>query len=332
MRRILPLVLLALLAASLPATVSAHALDPGYLNLASLDQERWRVTWRAPNVNGRPMPLEARLPESCSYEPPPPVFDGRAWASAWVASCPEGLVGGRIEIAGLERTRTDVLVRYELTPGETQVHRLTAAETAFTVPGEAGLLEILGSYIGLGVTHILEGIDHLLFVFALLLLIRDRRRLLWAVTAFTVAHSLTLLAATFGWLNLPPPPVEALIALSIVFLAYELTLPSAARDPLAERFPWVVAFAFGLIHGLGFAGALREIGLPEADIPVALFAFNVGVEVGQLLFIALVLLIGAALRRLYPALRQRAAGLTRGASYAIGSLAAFWVIERIAAF
>lgn len=324
---------LLLLVASLPVTAAAHALDPGYLNLVTLDQERWRVTWRVPDVGGRPMPIEARLPDGCTHEPPPsPTFDGRAWTSAWVANCPEGMAGGVIEITGLERTRTDVLVRYELEPGATRVHRLTAAETSFTVSGEAGTLEILGSYIGLGVTHILEGIDHLLFVFALLLLIRDRRRLFWAVTAFTAAHSLTLVAATLGWLSLPPPPVEALIALSIVFLAYELTLPPEARDPLARRFPWVVAFAFGLIHGLGFAGALRDIGLPEGDIPVALFAFNVGVEVGQILFIALILVIGAALRRLYPALRQWTAWLTRGASYAIGSLAAFWVIERIASF
>ncbi|MFG6157621.1 HupE/UreJ family protein [Halomonas sp. 1390] len=332
MRRIL-MALLVLLATSLPATVSAHALDPGYLNLASLDQDRWRVTWRVPNVSGRPMPLEVRLPGDCSHASPPPLaFDGRAWTTGWLATCPEGLAGGVIEIGGLDRTRTDVLVRYELAPGETQVQRLTASETAFIVPAQAGRLEILGSYIGLGVTHILEGIDHLLFVFVLLLLIRDRARLLWAITAFTAAHSITLVAATLGWLSLPSPPVEALIALSIVFLAYELTLPPEARDPLAQRFPWIVAFAFGLIHGLGFAGALRDIGLPEGDIPLALFAFNVGVEMGQILFIAVILVIGAAVRRLYPAIRQQSAWLTRGSSYAIGSLAAFWVIERIASF
>ncbi|WP_108445572.1 HupE/UreJ family protein [Halomonas denitrificans] len=331
MRRLL-LALLMVVTTSLPTLVSAHALDPGYLNLASLDQDRWRVTWRVPDVSGRPMPIAARLPESCSYEPPPPIFDGRAWTSAWVAHCTNGLAGGRIEIAGLERTRTDVLVRYELEPGDTRVQRLTAAETAFTVSGQAGVTEILGSYIGLGVTHILEGIDHLLFVFALLLLIRDRRRLFWAVTAFTLAHSITLVAATLGWLSLPSPPVEALIALSIVFLAYELTLPPEARDPLAQRFPWIVAFAFGLIHGLGFAGALRDIGLPEGDIPLALFAFNIGVELGQLLFIGVLLGIGVAVRRLYPAIKQQATWLMRGSSYAIGSLAAFWVIERIASF
>ncbi|MCK2184137.1 HupE/UreJ family protein [Halomonas getboli] len=332
MKRLL-LVLMLVLTTSLPTLASAHALDPAYLDLVSLNQDRWRVTWRVPNVSGRPMPLEARLPDACSYEtPPPPDFDGRAWTTGWVARCPGGLASGVIEIAGLDRTNTDALVRYELTPGETQVHRLTASETAFSVPEEAGVVGILSSYIALGVTHILEGIDHLLFVFALLLLIRQRTRLLWAITAFTAAHSITLVAASLGWLRVPPPPVEAVIALSIVFLAYELSLPAEARDPFATRFPWLVSFAFGLIHGLGFAGALREIGLPDGDIPLALFAFNVGVELGQVMFIAFVLMVGVAARHLYPGIRQWAAGMTRGASYAIGGLSAFWVIERVAAF
>jgi hydrogenase/urease accessory protein HupE len=276
------------------------------------------------------MPIQARLPDRCSHEaPPPPVFDGRAWITVWVTTCSGGLEGGVIAIEGLERTSTDTLVRYELEPGKTQVHRLTSSETAFTVPEVSGVLDIMTSYIALGVTHILEGVDHLLFVFALLLLIRDRRRLLWAITAFTVAHSITLAAASLGWLNIPPSPVEAVIALSIVFLAYELSLAPEARDPMAERFPWVVAFAFGLIHGLGFAGALREIGLPEGDIPLALLSFNIGVELGQILFILLVLAIGAAARRLYPELRKQTGVFVRAASYGIGSLAAFWVIQRL---
>ncbi len=332
MRRLL-FALLAVACACLPASLSAHALDPGYLDLVSIGQDRWRVTWRAPDVSGRPMPIEARLPENCSPgAPPPPVFDGRAWTTGWVTTCPGGLVGGLIEIVGLDRTSTDTLLRYELQPGQTQVHRLTSANTAFAVPEDPGVADILLSYIGLGVTHILEGADHLLFVFALLLIIRDRGRLLLAITAFTVAHSITLAAASLGWLTVPPPPVEAVIALSIVFLAYELSLPPEARDPVAERFPWVVSFAFGLIHGLGFAGALREIGLPEGDIPLALFSFNIGVELGQILFIVLVLTIGAASRRFYPEIKTRAGSLTRVASYGIGSLGAFWVIDRIAGF
>ena len=325
--------LLIICASLLPAAASAHALDPGYLDVSALGQDQWRVAWRVPDVGGRPMPIEARLPETCSHEPTPaPAFDGRAWTTGWVTTCPGGLAGGVIAVDGLDRTSTDTLVRYELVPGETRVHRLTSSETAFSVPPDAGVLDILTSYAALGVTHILEGIDHLLFVFALILLIRDRSRLVWTITAFTIAHSITLAAASLGWVDVSPPPVEAVIALSIVFLAYELALPPEARDPVAERFPWVVSFAFGLIHGLGFAGALREIGLPEGDIPLALFSFNVGVELGQILFVVLVLTVFAAAKRLYPALRDISAPLTRATSYGIGGVAAFWVIERIAAF
>jgi hydrogenase/urease accessory protein HupE len=332
MKRLL-LALLSVICLGLPVTLSAHALDPGYLNLVALGQDRWRVTWRAPDVSGRPMPIEASLPQNCSREaPPPPFFDGRAWTTGWVATCPGGLEGGAIEIVGLDRTSTETLVRYELQPGQTQVHRLTSSETGFVVPEDPGVSEILWSYVALGVTHILEGLDHLLFVFALILLIRGRGRLLWAITAFTVAHSVTLAAASLGWLNVPPPPVEAVIALSIVFLAYELSLPREARDPVTDRAPWVVSFAFGLIHGLGFAGALREIGLPEGDIPLALFSFNVGVELGQILFVGAVLAIGAVVRRLYPVVETLTLPLTRVASYGIGGLAAFWVIDRIAGF
>ncbi|MFK7880935.1 HupE/UreJ family protein [Roseobacter sp.] len=327
------LILIMVIVNWLPVSVSAHGLDPGFLDLVSIGNDSWRVTWRAPDVNGQPMTIEAQLPRNCVHPAlATPRFDGRAWTTKWVTNCPGGLRGGVIEILGLDRTSTDTLVRYELAPGQTQVHRLTSSNTSFTVPEDPGKIEILTSYVALGVTHILEGVDHLLFVLALVLLIRDRMRMLWAITAFTVAHSITLAAASFGWLNLPPPPVEAIIALSIVFLAYELSLPVADRDPVSERFPWIVSFGFGLVHGLGFAGALEEIGLPTGDIPLALFAFNIGVELGQLLFIAFVLTLGFALRWLYPQLQHKAGSLARFASYGIGSLAAFWVIERVAGF
>ncbi|MCF3934818.1 HupE/UreJ family protein [Acuticoccus sp. M5D2P5] len=316
-----------------PASAFAHALDPAYLDLSALGNDRWRILWRVPDVAGRPMPLAVRLPDHCDGDAPAsPADDGRAWTMGWIATCPGGLAGGPIAIIGLDGTRTDALVRYEPVPGERVVHRLTASEPGFVVPVEAGPLSVFTSYVGLGVTHILEGVDHLLFVLALVLLIRDRARLLWAVTAFTLAHSLTLGLASLGWLDLPPPPVEAVIALSIVFLAYELALPPERRDPLAIRYPWILAFGFGLIHGLGFAGALREIGFPAGDVPLALFAFNVGVELGQVVFIVAVLLLWATVRHVAPAVQRHAGTMSRIASYAIGSVAAFWVIERVAAF
>ena len=251
---------------------------------------------------------------------------------AWIATCPDGLSGGTIRIEGLERTNTDTLVRYEPEPGRVLTHRLTSSDTAFTIAADAGVFEVLQSYIALGFTHILEGLDHLLFVLALLLLVPTPRALFWAVTAFTLAHSLTLAAASMGVLTVPSPPVEAVIALSIVFLAYELTLPPDRRDPLSMRAPWLVSFAFGLVHGLGFAGALREIGLPDGDAPIALFAFNLGVEAGQLAFIGIVLAAWAAIQRILPALRRHTRALTLGTSYAIGSISTFWLIDRIAAF
>jgi len=334
-----PRLLLVLLAALLLPSAGAfgHALQPGFLELGALDDRTWRVLWKKPAVAGRPMAIDALLPETC--EPrrgPEPRFDGQAYVAQWVAACPQGLAGGTIRIDGLERTQTDVLVRYELEPGEGEARRLTAFETAFVVPAAASRVDVVLTYVRLGVDHILQGADHLLFVFALLLLIADRWRLLGAVTAFTVAHSLTLAAATLGWLVLPAPPVEALVALSIMLLAAELLQREGDCHRLSERYPWIVAFGFGLLHGLGFARALLEVGLPQGEVPLALFAFNVGVEIGQLLFIGFVLLVGSQLRRLYPAtlasaLAPHGRGLA-GMGYAIGGIAGYWFVARIAAF
>lgn len=322
-----------LLAALQPVPILAHALDPGYLELSALGADRWRVTWRVPDVGGRPMEIAPSLPAACTADAvPPPHFDGRGWSTAYVATCPGGLTDGRIRIEGLANTRTDVLVRYETAPGKATTERLTASDPAFTLRGDPGTLDVFASYVSLGVVHILEGVDHLLFVLALLLLVRDPRRLLLAVTAFTLAHSTTLVAATLGWFALPSAPVEVVIALSIVFLAYELAKPPERRDAVAERFPALVAFGFGLVHGLGFAGALREIGLPQGDVPVALLAFNVGVELGQLLFIATMVLLWYFARRMAPAVSSFGTGLSRAASYAIGTVSAFWVIERLSGF
>jgi hydrogenase/urease accessory protein HupE len=192
---------------------------------------------------------------------------------------------------------------------------------------------VVRTYTVLGIEHILTGFDHLLFVLALLLLVRGKRRLIATVTAFTVAHSLTLFAATLGWIHVPRPPVEAMIALSIVFVATEIVHGRQGRPGLTERYPWTVAFTFGLLHGLGFAGALAEVGLPQASIPTALLFFNVGVEIGQLLFIAAVFALIAAGYQVARLLALAAPGwLWRVPPYAIGGLASFWLVQRVAAF
>lgn len=316
----------------------AHELDPGFLDLSRLAGDKWRVFWKVPQSSGQPMSLAAMLPESCTPREASgaPRFDGRTFIWQWVAVCPNGIADGEIAIRGLEMTRTDVLVRIETELGKVLSQRLTSSQTAFIVPQPLGAWGVFATYVSLGVTHILEGADHLLFVFALLLLIRNWRTLVGAVTSFTVAHSLSLAAATLGWIVVPAPPVEAVIALSIIFLAAEYVRPTVVGLGLTERFPWIVSFAFGLLHGLGFARALLDIGLPKGEVPLALFAFNVGVEIGQILFILAVMATVVLFRRLYPALV--AAVATRGMpgqrllGYAIGSVAAFWFVSRVAAF
>ena len=332
------LVVLAVLAVLWPGGgARAHAFDPAFLELQALGGDSWRVLWRVPRVGAGQMRLELGLPAACTpAEVPPLAFDGRAFAAQWVVTCPGGIEGGRIEVPGLEAVLTDVLVRYELAPGQGESRRLTPATTGFDIPAPLGPAGVVMTYVPLGVTHILEGADHLLFVFVLLLLIRDRRTLLGAITAFTVAHSLSLAAAVLAWIVVPGPPVEAVVALSIMFLAAELMQPEGRGLRLTERYPWVVAFAFGLLHGLGFARALIEIGLPQGEVPLALFSFNVGVEIGQILFVGFVLVTGLLLGRLYPALvagiTTRGARAARAVGYVAGGIAAAWFVARVAAF
>jgi hydrogenase/urease accessory protein HupE len=238
----------------------------------------------------------------------------------------------------LSATSTDVLVRIESLGGTTQTVRLSPTKTTFVVQTAPGAGEVAATYLRLGIEHILFGFDHLLFVLALVILVRDWRRVALTVTAFTVAHSITLAAATLGLVNVPGPPVEAAIALSIVLVAVEIVNARRGIPSLAARWPWLVAFCFGLLHGFGFAGALAEVGVPHHAIAVALLFFNLGVEIGQLVFVAAVMTAGGLFRRaiavrLDPALVQQTVNwLDVTAAYAIGAVAAYWLIERTTAF
>jgi hypothetical protein len=242
---------------------------------------------------------------------------------------PGGLAGQTLGIEGLAGGVTDVIVRVERQDGTSQVERLLPQDPQFIVQGPTGTAQVAWSYLVLGVEHILGGVDHLLFVLVLLLIVRGGRRIVATITAFTLAHSLTLVAATLGWVRVPGPPVEAMIALSIVFVAAEVVHGLRGRPGLTARAPWVVAFSFGLLHGFGFAGALAEVGLPQTAIPVALLMFNVGVEVGQLLFVAGMLGLRAVAMRALPPLPKAVLNVP---PYAIGAVAMFWVIERVGAF
>ena len=228
-------------------------------------------------------------------------------------------------VDGLQSTMTDALIRIAYLDGTTEVVRLKADMPSHVVIGAQTSLDVAATYFWLGVDHILSGLDHLLFVLALMLLISDHWTLVKTITAFTLAHSLTLAGATLGFFSLPQAPVEATIALSIAFVASELVKMKPGERRLSEAHPWVVAFAFGLLHGFGFAGALNEIGLPQVDVPLALLTFNLGVEAGQLLFVAVMLLISKAMNALIsiPWSKIRVA-----AAYLIGTSATVWFLER----
>jgi len=320
----------ALLLAAVTTTVRAHEVRPGYLALSQTGPEAYDVLWKVPAKGDMRLGLRAQLPDTCrSAIPPSSRLVGGAFTERWSVSCPGGLTGKTITIDGLTGTMTDVLVRIERSDGTTLVTRLTPAEPFFVIEASPSAVQVAGTYSSLGVEHILLGIDHLLFVLALLILVEGRRRLVGTITAFTLAHSLTLAAATLGFVNVPQTPVEAIIALSIVFVASEIVHAKQGRPGLTQRAPWIVAFTFGLLHGFGFAGALTEIGLPAQAIPLALLFFNLGVEAGQLLFIAAVAVLILLARRTSLRLPTWA---WRVPAYSIGTVAAFWAIERIVNF
>lgn len=323
-------ILVALLLACLSCAAQADIFRPAYLELREAGEGRYDVTWRVPAQGDARLGLQVVFPaDTTQLTPPRGQFLADAHVERWQVSRPGGLAGQTLAIAGLAGGATDVIVRIERLDGSSQVEHLLPQRPQFTVKEADGTLQIAWSYLVLGIEHILGGVDHLLFVLALLLVVRGTRRIVATVTAFTLAHSLTLVAATLGWVHVPGPPVEATIALSIVFVAAEAVHGLRGRPGLTARAPWVVAFTFGLLHGFGFAGALAEVGLPQTAIPVALLLFNVGVEVGQLVFVACVLAARKLLARSPAALPLWAQSLP---SYFIGAVAMYWVIERIGAF
>ncbi len=311
---------------------AAHAdvFRPAYLELREAGGERYDVTWKVPAQGDMRLAIKVRFPEDTQQlTEPQGMFAGNAFVERWQISRKGGLAGAIVGVDGVAGGVTDVIVRVERLDGTSQTERLLPQSPQFVVKEKTGTAEVAWSYLVLGVEHILGGIDHLLFVLALLLIVQGTKRIVATVTAFTIAHSITLVAATLGWVHVPGPPVEAIIALSIVFVAAEVIHGLRGKPGLTARAPWVVAFSFGLLHGFGFAGALAEVGLPQKAIPVALLMFNVGVEVGQLLFVAAVIAVRAFIVRL-PV--PRPAWSAYVLPYVIGSVAMFWVVERVGAF
>jgi hypothetical protein len=310
---------------------NADEIRPALLDIKEQNTGLFAVTWKVPMRGNRVLAITPQLPDSLELLGSPSVqaMPGALIEQSTYKSNGKSLTGQRIVIEGLSALQTDVLLLIQLQDGTQHTAILRPGSPEFTIPLQASKLKVAGDYWRMGTIHILEGIDHLLFVLALLLIVPGLGALVKAVTAFTVAHSITLALATLGVVHVPSAPTEAIIALSILFLAAEIVHKRNGVIGITERYPWLIAFIFGLFHGLGFAGALSEIGVPQHEVPLALFTFNVGVETGQLLFIAAVLSLIALLKRLPLTAPQ---GAWRLLPYSIGGVAAYWTIDRVVSF
>ncbi|HTU66162.1 MAG TPA: HupE/UreJ family protein [Steroidobacteraceae bacterium] len=306
---------------------AAHDVRPAYLEIVEQANGTLNIVWKRTAATSAAS-FTPRFSTGWTDKQPATSHDaGEALVKTWTIAAPHApLAGASIDIEGLKTTITDVLLRVRYADGSELTRVLKPAESSITLPGAAKPGAPVREYLGLGFSHIWSGIDHLMYVFGLVLLVRTPRLLLKTITGFTLAHSVSLAAASLGFLHVPAAPVEAVIALSIVYVAVELLRAREGQPSLASRAPWVVSMSIGLLHGLGFAGALAEVGLPADAIPQALLLFNVGIELGQIAFVALVLAAGQALIRLAPRLTTSLRWLP---PYAIGSFATFWVIERV---
>ncbi len=312
-----------LLAGVTPA--AADELRPGYLEFTQKSARLWQVKLKAPLKGGMAANVAPVLPAECTLNTPRRNLIEGSLISIWDATCALTLVGREIGLSGLDMTISDALVRITPLGRPVQAARLTAASPRTIVAARAGTAQVARTYFVLGIEHILTGYDHLLFVLSLVLLLNGGWVIARTVTAFTVAHSITLVAVTLGLLGVSQKPVEICIALSIVFLAVEIVKRDPVHPRLSERIPWAIAFLFGLLHGFGFAGALSAIGMPEGEVPVALLTFNLGVEAGQLAIVITALILLGLIGRLAP----RALALVKhGSAYGIGITASFWFITR----
>jgi hydrogenase/urease accessory protein HupE len=324
--RRLPAWLLAIVVVGLPCPASAHEIRPGYLELRETDSGSFALLWKRPSGGEVEIQIAPVVPEGCRLVTPDrQLLAPGAVLVRGTLTCDGGLAGKTLRVAGLETTVTDVLVRIQRSDGRVESHLLRPATPSVTLGAATSSLQRAFSYLQLGVQHILLGADHLLFVLGLLLIVSNRWMLVKTITAFTVAHSITLAIATLGYATAPLPPLNAAIALSILFLGPEIVRVWRGQTSFTIRNPWVVAFAFGLLHGFGFASGLTAMGLPRSEIPLALLLFNVGVEVGQLFFVFLILGLERSFRILeihWPRFAQALPG------YAVGSLGAYWTIQR----
>jgi len=307
---------------------TAHEARPAYLEIKETSPGQYSILWRTPVLAGMRLPITLQLPDDVkeTREPSVDELSDSMVERHWIDAGANGLAGKRIDFPGLQMTITDVLVRVEMLDGRKWTTIVHPPQPWVELAANQTTLGVMGTYIVQGIRHILFGADHMLFVLGLLLIVKDRWMLLKTVTAFTVAHSITLAIATLGYASVPVVPLNAAIALSILFLGPEIVRSWRGETSFTIRHPWVVAFAFGLLHGFGFASALTSAGLPRHELPLALVSFNVGVELGQLGFIGLILALERSFRILevrWPRWVEALPG------YTVGSLGAFWTIQRI---
>jgi hydrogenase/urease accessory protein HupE len=324
--RVLPWLLASLLAVP---TAQAHEARPAYLEIKETSPNQFSVLWRTPVLAGMRLPVVLTMPGDVKNlkEPVEQELADSLLERRWIDAGATGLAGKRIQFTGLQLTITDVLVRVEMLDGRTWTTIARPSQPWVQIAASQTWLGVAGTYIVQGIRHILFGIDHLLFVLGLMLIVKDRWMLVKTVTAFTVAHSITLAIATLGYAQMPVAPLNAAIALSILFLGPEIVRCWRGETSFTIQHPWVVAFAFGLVHGFGFASALTSAGLPRTDLPLALLSFNVGVEMGQVAFIMLIVLLERSFRQLQIRWPRWAEALP---GYAVGSVGAFWTIQRTA--
>ena len=312
-----------------PSSAHADELRPAYIEMTEQASGQWSLLWKASTNSRLGQTGEIVIPENCEIEGEPQrQYSGSNILTRLALRCNGSVQGRIIGLKGLELSTTDALVRIAPIDSAMQTLRLTPDQPTATLAKPSVISNVAATYTILGVEHILLGFDHLFFVLALVLLLKGGWLVAKTVTAFTIAHSLTLVGSTLGLLSLPAQPVEAVIALSIIFLAVEVVKAKPGEIRLSERFPWIVAFLFGLLHGFGFAGALAEIGLPEGDVPLALLTFNLGVEIGQLAIVAVALALLHAIRKFQGLWLQP----TKTAmAYGIGIISTYWFIERMVA-
>ncbi len=308
----------------------AHEVRPAYLEIKETETLSYKIFWKVPERGGNPLDINPEFSAECQIKDKISYIRSANYDNyRWYLKCSKSLKGTIVKLKGLENTTIETIARINHLDGVSETNRIYRGNNSFTIAEDSNFFNVAKTYIFLGIDHILLGFDHLCFVLALLLLIKNHHRLLWAITAFTLGHSITLGGAVLGFLNAPSQPIEAFIAFSIVMVAAEIISQQRNHVSIIVQKPWLITCTFGLLHGFGFAGALSETGLPQDAIPTALLFFNIGIEFGQIFFIIFVLtlikLIEKFIPKMYPTINL-------SLTYAIGIIAAFWTIERVVGF